>query len=217
MGKGCVTSRHGEAPVLPPLYIHQYALHGDREQPRPLALRRMRLRVPRLYCSQETDAAGDWYSAQGARRPFNPRLVGPTRSPMRTLAIVLAILSTVFIGAARAQQRPDFAGRWIPAGSGSQPPQPLVVTQTATSITVQNWSTKGPTSGTYQWNPEPEPASATTPRASWQGESLVVTIGARTESWRIDRTGKLRVAIAVRRDGRPLSVDGVMYSRDERQ
>jgi hypothetical protein len=145
------------------------------------------------------------------------------------VAAVGLILATVLIGIARAQERPNLTGRWVPAGSDSQPVQPLVVTQTATSITVKNWSTSGPSSGMYQWNLDPEPATTITPSASWKDDTLVVIFtagtwttapkvnGTRTESWAIDRSGKLSVAVVVRRDqGAPI-VDRFVFTRDDRQ
>ena len=145
------------------------------------------------------------------------------------LALGALIISTVLIGAPRAQERPSLGGRWIPAGSDSQPVQALTVTQTATSVTVKNWSTIGPSSGTYQWNSDPQPATTTTPRASWKDTMLVVIFppgtwtsapkvnGTRTESWRIDRSGKLSVVIEVRRDkGAPI-VERFVYSRGDPQ
>jgi hypothetical protein len=50
-------------------------------------------------------------------------------------SVCLPLSLTAGVG---AQERPNLAGRWIPIGVSSQPEQPLVVTQTTTSLTVEN-------------------------------------------------------------------------------
>jgi hypothetical protein len=140
-------------------------------------------------------------------------------------AVLALVVSTFCAGTALAQDRPNFAGRWIQAGAGSQPEQPVIVSQTPTSLTVQNWSKSGPSSGIYQWGPDPQQPAATRPSASWNGTTLVVafpmsvlpnapTVSAsRTESWSLDRTGRLTVMIELRRSQGPRERDRFVYSR----
>jgi hypothetical protein len=147
---------------------------------------------------------------------------------MRLKPVVLAlVVSTFWVGTALAQDRPNFAGRWVPAGPGSQPEQPVIVSQAPTSLTVQNWSKSGPSSGIYQWGPDPQQAAATRPGASWHGTTLVVTFpmsvlpnatvrAVRTESWSLDGTGKLTVMIELRPSRGPRELDRFVYSRAER-
>lgn len=148
---------------------------------------------------------------------------------MRLKSLVLALLVSPFwVGIALAQDRPNFAGRWIPAGPGSQPQQPAIVSQTPTSLTVQNWSKSGPSSGVYQWGPDPQQPAATGPTASWNGATLVVTFpmsalqnapavsAVRTESWSLDSTGRLTVVIELRRSQGPRELDRFVYSRADR-
>jgi hypothetical protein len=140
------------------------------------------------------------------------------------LAVLALIIVAGLIEAARTQDLPNLAGRWIPVGSSSQPPQPLMVSQTEMSITVQNWSKTGPSSGSYQWGLDSQRSAGEEPRAAWNGTTLVVTLpilvanvpnpsGVRTESWSLDRTGKLSVTIVLRRGQGPREVDTVLYSR----
>jgi len=149
---------------------------------------------------------------------------------MRLNAAVLALaMSTFWVETALAQDRPNFAGRWIAAGSGSQPEQPVIVSQTPTSLTVQNWSKNGPSSGTYQWGPEPQQLAATRPSASWNGTMLVVTLpmwelpnaltvsAVRTESWSLDGTDRLTVMIQLRPKHGPRQLDRFVYSRVDRR
>ena len=143
------------------------------------------------------------------------------------LGVIVATILVVVTGA-RAQERPNFAGRWTLTGPGSQLAQPLIVSQTATSLTVENWSTSGPSSGSHRWGPDPQPLTTTTPRASWQRTTLVVTFpmsdvpnapnpsAVRTESWSLDRTGKLTVMIELRRNEGPRQLDSFVYSRPDR-
>jgi hypothetical protein len=114
-----------------------------------------------------------------------------------------------------AQERPNFAGRWIPIGVSSQPEQPLVVTQTTTSLTVENTSSSGAASGIHQWTSAPQQSGSGT---SWKGATLVVTFpatpnGVRTESWSLNRTGNLTVIIEVRRPNGRRLLDSFVYSR----
>ena len=135
------------------------------------------------------------------------------------------VVSTILTGAVRAQERPNLAGRWLPVGAGSQPDQPLVVSQTATSISVENWSTRGPTSGTYRWGADAEPATTTRPRVSWEGRTLIVLFpkarwpgaggvwAVRTERWLLDAVGKLTVNVELDREQGARFVDSVLYER----
>ena len=139
------------------------------------------------------------------------------------------VVSTFWAGTTLAQDRPNFAGRWNPAGPGSQPEQPVIVSQTPTSLTVQNWSKSGPSSGTYQLGPDPQQPAATTPGASWNGNTLVVIFpmsaspnapagsAVRTESWSLDRTGKLSVMIELRPNQGPRELNTFMYSRGDQR
>jgi hypothetical protein len=143
-------------------------------------------------------------------------------------AVLAVVVSTFWVGTTLAQDRPNFAGRWIPAGPGSQPEQPVIVTQTPTSLTVQNWSKSGPSSGIYQWGVEPQQLAATRPNASWSGTALVITFpmpalpnaptgsAMQTESWSLDGTGRLTVLIELRRSQGPRELDRFVYSRADR-
>jgi hypothetical protein len=147
----------------------------------------------------------------------------------RKPAVLALVVSTFCAGTALAQDRPNLAGRWIPAGAGSQPEQPVIVSQTPTSLTVQNWSKIGPSSGTYQLGPEPQQPAATTPGAFWNGYTLVVTFAmsalpnapagsaVRTESWSLDRTGKLTVLIEVRPNQGSRELNRFIYSRADQR
>jgi hypothetical protein len=148
---------------------------------------------------------------------------------MRQASALLALLvSTLWVGIAVAQDRPNFTGRWIPAGPNSQPAQPVIVSQTPTSLMVQNWSKSGPSSGIYAWGPDPQQPAATRPSASWNGTTLVVTFpmsvlpnaptvnAMRTQSWSLDRTGRLTVLIELRRSQGPRELDRFVYSRADR-
>ena len=138
------------------------------------------------------------------------------------------VLTTLVAGVPHARQPPDFGGRWIPMGGGSQPAQPLVVRQSATSLSVENWSTSGPRSGIYAWSMDSRVADPATPNASWSGNTLVVVFPAarpidplgvatvRTESWSLDPAGRLTVVITLTREkGAPLLVDRILYSRSD--
>jgi hypothetical protein len=138
------------------------------------------------------------------------------------------IVATILVAGARAQERPNFAGRWIPTGPGSQPAQPLLVSQTATTLTVENWSTSGPSSGIHRWGQHPQQLTATMP-SGWDGTTLVITFpvsilanapnpsAVRTESWSLDRTGKLTITIELRRNEGPRQLDTFLYSRADRE
>lgn len=144
------------------------------------------------------------------------------------LVLIGLIVSTILTGAVRAQERPNFAGRWLPAGAGTQPDQPLIVSQTATSVSVENWSTSGPASGTYGWGVDAERATTKTPRVSWEGTTLVVVFpmttwpgpagvrAIRTERWWLDTAGKLTVSIGLRPEQGGSWVDTVLYVRTNR-
>jgi hypothetical protein len=143
-------------------------------------------------------------------------------------AVLALVVSTFWVGIALAQDRPNFAGRWVPVGPGSQPEQPVIVSQTPTSLTVQNWSKSGPSSGIYQWGPDPQQLAAARPNASWHGATLVVTFpmsvlpnaptvsAVRTESWSLDGTGRLTVMIELRPNQGPRELDRFVYSRADR-
>src|SRR2546422_1563817 len=114
------------------------------------------------------------------------------------------VASVVLVATVLAQERPNLSGRWVAVGANSQPQPPLVVSQSPTSLTVQNWSTVGPSSGTYSWGTNPQQPVETS-NATWVGMKLVATLptngasgAARTESWSLDRVGKLTVLIEIR-------------------
>jgi len=137
------------------------------------------------------------------------------------------ILTTLMVSVPLGQAPPNFAGRWILAGASSQPAQPLVVNQSATSLSVENWSSSGPRPGVYAWSTDSGPAASATPAASWNGRTLVVVFPAatspdfpgavtvRTESWSLDTTGKLTVAIDLDREQGPRIVQRFLYSRSD--
>jgi hypothetical protein len=111
-----------------------------------------------------------------------------------------AVSITLSVMTLLAQARPSFEGRWVEAGAGSEPSEPLVVVQSGDAIEVENWSRRGPVSGVRAW------AGATSPeslRVSWRGQMLVVEYLrggqgaglARTEAWSIDRSNKLNLTI----------------------
>src|SRR5580765_2568774 len=109
------------------------------------------------------------------------------RLSMRLRTVVLSVIvGTFFVASVRTQDRPTFAGRWTPAGPGSQPAQPLLVGQTETSLTVENWSRSGPSSGIHRWGSDPQ--LATLPTASWHGAELVVTFPRSHDAARAVRT-----------------------------
>lgn len=132
---------------------------------------------------------------------------------IRLAAVAIALSVTTVL----AQERPSLAGRWVLAGAGSEPSDPLVVVQSDDAIGVENWSRRGPASGVRAWAGARSPES---PRVSWRGRVLIVEHPAgdrpagpaRTETWSIDRTGKLTVIIEDGRTGKTgRSIESYVY------
>lgn len=144
----------------------------------------------------------------------------------RAICWVLVVGS---LGVALAQERPNFAGRWMLAGADSQPAQPLIVHQTETALEVENWSRRGPSSGTYEWHTTPALNAASEGSASWNGTTLMVVfpaapspersamVSTRTESWSLDKTGKLTVVIQLTAKQGLRWIDRLMYSRSDQR
>jgi hypothetical protein len=142
---------------------------------------------------------------------------------------ICGVLVVGALGVALAQERPNFAGRWILAGADSQPAQPLIVHQTETALEVENWSRRGPSSGTYEWPTTPAPTAIGEASVSWNGTTLVVvvpaarsparpaTVATRTESWSVDNTGKLTVVIELTSKQGLRLIDRFTYSRSDRR
>lgn len=132
---------------------------------------------------------------------------------IRLAAVAIALSVTSIL----AQERPSLAGRWVQAGAGSEPSEPLVVVQSDDAIEVENWSRRGPASGVRAWAGARSPES---PRVSWRGRVLTVEYlsgdrsagPARTETWSFDRTGKLAVTIQDGRTGKAgRSIESYVY------
>ena len=116
---------------------------------------------------------------------FAPHLFGattPLPSLLKDLARCLMMSMTSAIWGALLtalvvtppQELPNFAGRWTLAGDGSHPEQSLIVSQTATSLSVENWSGSGPFRGVYVWPTESQQAGSATPVAKSNGTTFVV-------------------------------------------
>ena len=138
----------------------------------------------------------------------------------------VGVLFVASLGAVLAQQHPSFAGRWILVGVDAHSSQPLIIRQTTTSLEVENWSRRGPSSGIYGWEDAAVPNQ--TLKVSWQGPTLVTVVpeasggkatgATRTESWSLDHTGKLTVVIVVSWPQQPPRIDRFLYGRiDERR
>ena len=146
----------------------------------------------------------------------------------RVSIICAAVLAMLIVGVTAGEELPNFSGRWTLAGAGSHPEQPLIVRQTATSLSVENWASSGPSREVYVWSTNSRDQGSATPLVSWRGTTLVVVfppakwpafpgaVTVRTESWSLDRTGKLVVEIDYTRSPqRPPIVHRFVYTRSE--
>jgi hypothetical protein len=130
-----------------------------------------------------------------------------------TAALVVALAISGY-----AQKKPDFSGSWAPdappADATTAPPAggggggggrggggPMTVKQTATELTVERTTGRGPQSTTYKLDgSETEmPMGQATAKVSakWDGDKLVITTktdqGEQTQSWSLAADGKLTI------------------------
>lgn len=130
------------------------------------------------------------------------------------IGVIVAVASCASLSA----QVPRFEGRWVPAGSQSNPATPLVVVQHSTGLEIENWSADGPVRGERTWAGPVGQASVT---ASWSGSTLVVrqltglgaTPNTRIETWALESPNRLSVTIENAQPALRRSIECYLYVR----
>jgi hypothetical protein len=117
------------------------------------------------------------------------------RARVGIMAIAVLAVATL----AWAQAKPDFSGSWTPdpapdaaaGGGGRGGGGPMTVKQTATDLTVDRTTGRGPVSTTYKLDGSPTKIqmgqAEATATAKWDGSKLVITTktdqGENTQTW----------------------------------
>jgi hypothetical protein len=151
---------------------------------------------------------------------------------MRRVIAILSVAAVVLPAPALvAQAKPSFAGEWkkvVPGDGRGEPGMDLVITQGATSMTVED--TRGPAKLTYQLDGSASrntiagraggaPAELVS-RAMWAGNSIVVTTttgaGEEKRTFSMDGGNLVVETSAPARKGAAPTVSKVTYKRYER-
>lgn len=127
---------------------------------------------------------------------------------------LIAVVALSMASIAFAQAKPDFSGTWTPepaagaaaggGGGGRGMAGPMTVKQTATELTIERTTGRGPMTQTYKLDGSESKIQmgqmSGTATAKWDGNKLVITTktdnGEQTQTWSlangvltVDRTG----------------------------
>lgn len=126
----------------------------------------------------------------------------------RTLGLTAVLV--VALAVAGFAQKPDFSGTWTPepnpaaaagGGGGGRGGGPMTVKQTATELSVEQTTGRGPIARTYKLDGSEQDVTmgqmTAKVSAKWDGNKIVITTktdnGEQTQTWSLDG-GKLTIA-----------------------